>query len=136
MYPRQACPGHSHQACHEYLHKAFPKSTEVEKNMAETSYDALLKLPMGKKEATIVINEHGEGTPEGNFEGSFTVLDSTAPFVNGKISEDGTYSAQCTITTIMGTTDVEAEWKIIDGKIDGSVKNRMGRSPLKAPDLW
>lgn len=99
--------------------------------MVET-YDALLKMPMDKKECTLTIDRQGDGT----FEGTFTVFGSTAPIVDGKIDDDGNFTCAFTITTIMGTTDAVGEGRVFDGKIDGKMKNKMGIAPIKSADLW
>lgn len=101
--------------------------------MAEKeTYEAIIKLPIGKKPCTLVIENNGDGT----FDGEFTVLGSTAPVTNGKIDEDGNYSADCTITTILGTLEATTEGRIHDGMIDGVAKSRMGVMPVKSEALW
>ncbi|MCL1798689.1 MAG: hypothetical protein FWG23_02965 [Eggerthellaceae bacterium] len=98
--------------------------------MAE-EYDAIIKLPMGKKDCQITIDRHGDGT----FDGTFTVLGSTAPFTNGKIDGEGNFSAGLTITTMLGTQVAEAEGKISDGKVDARAKSRLGTTYIKSPEL-
>jgi len=95
-------------------------------------YDALIKLPIGKKDCQVVIDRKGDGT----FEGTFSVLGSTAPITEGKIDDEGNYSGACKITTILGTMESTTEGKIIDGKIDGCAKNRLGVMPIKSKELW
>ncbi|MGI6217137.1 MAG: hypothetical protein ACOYIK_05945 [Coriobacteriales bacterium] len=98
----------------------------------EEVYDAIIKLPMGKKECRLTINRNGDGT----FDGEFTVLNSTAPVSDGKIDDEGNFSCGCTITTILGTMEGRAEGKVFDGKIDGVAKARIGVLPMKSADLW
>lgn len=100
--------------------------------MAAMTYPIMLKLPMGKKEGELTIDDHGDGT----FSGTFTILGSTADLQNCKVDEDGLYTADGELTTILGTTDMQLEWRIVDGKIDGQGKNRMGRSFMKDLSLW
>ena len=95
-------------------------------------YDALIKLPIGKKDCQVVIDRKDDGT----FEGTFTVLGSTAPITDGKIDAEGNYTGACTITTILGTLEATTEGRIIDGKIDGCAKSRMGVMPIKSKELW
>lgn len=99
--------------------------------MVET-YDALLKMPMGKKECCLTVERNGDGT----FDGTFTVFDATAPIKDGKIDEEGNFTCSFTITTVLGTTDASGEGRLFDGKIDGKMKNRMGTAPIKSHDLW
>lgn len=99
--------------------------------MKET-YEAIIKLPIGKKDCTVEIDPKGDGT----FEGTFTVLGSTAPITDGKIDDEGNYSGACTITTILGTMDATTEGRIYDGKIDGNAKCRIGVMPVKSKELW
>ena len=51
----------------------------------EETYEAIIKLPIGKKPCTVAITRNGDGT----FDGEFTVLNSTAPITNGKIARRG-----------------------------------------------
>ena len=95
-------------------------------------YDAIIKLPMGKKECQVTIDRHGDGT----FDGTFSVLGSTAPFNNGKIDEEGNFSGGITITTMLGTQVAEAEGKISNGTIDARAKSRLGSTFIKSPELW
>ena len=95
-------------------------------------YDAIIKLPIGKKECQVTIDRHDDGT----FDGTFTVLDSTAPIVDGKIDADGNFSGGITITTILGTQEATTEGRIYDGKIDALAKSRLGVTSLKSPELW
>lgn len=99
--------------------------------MKET-YDAVIKLPIGKKECTVMVERAGDGT----FEGTFAVLGSTAPITEGRIDEAGNYSGACTITTMLGTMEAVTEGRIFDGKIDGVAKCRIGVLPLKSKELW
>lgn len=100
--------------------------------MAIETYDAIIKLPIGKKECTLTFDRKGDGT----YEGDFACLGSSAPVKNGKIDDDGNFSAECTITTILGTMEGTAEGRIFDGMIDGVAKARIGVLPLKSPELW
>lgn len=101
--------------------------------MAEKEiYDAIVKLPIGKKPCTLTMVRNGDGT----FDGEFTVLGSTAPVTNGKIDEEGNYTADCTITTMLGTLEATTEGRIVDGKVDGVAKSRMGVMPIKSEELW
>ena len=95
-------------------------------------YDAIIKLPMGKKECQVTIDRHGDGT----FDGTFSVLGSTAPFTDGKIDAEGNFTGGITITTMLGTQVAEAEGRISDGKIDARAKSRLGTTTLKSPELW
>lgn len=99
--------------------------------MTET-YDAIIKLPMGKKECQITIDRHDNGT----FDGTFSVLGSSAPITNGKIDAEGNFSGGFTITTMLGTQVAEAEGKISDGRIDARAKSRLGSTQVKSPELW
>lgn len=98
----------------------------------EEVYEAIIKLPIGKKPCTVAITRNGDGT----FDGEFTVLNSTAPITNGKIDENGNYSGECKITTILGTQEAETEGRIHDGVIDANAKSRLGVMPLKSKELW
>jgi len=98
----------------------------------EETYEAIVKLPIGKKPCTLSLTRNGDGT----FDGEFTVLNSTAPVTDGKIDDDGNYSCNCTITTILGTMEGVAEGRIYDGKIDGCAKCRLGVLPMKSAELW
>ncbi|MDO4291497.1 MAG: hypothetical protein Q4C41_09755 [Eggerthellaceae bacterium] len=100
--------------------------------MATETYEAIIKIPMGKKPCTFTIDRKGDGT----FEGEFTVLGSTAPIHNGKIDDDGNYSCDCAITTFLGTMESVAEGRIHDGLIDGVAKARIGVLPMKSKELW
>ena len=95
-------------------------------------YDAIIKLPMGKKECQITIDRNGDGT----FEGTFSVLGSTAPITDGKIDEEGNFSGGITITTILGTQVATTEGKVYDGKIEATAKSRLGVTSVKSPELW
>lgn len=99
---------------------------------ATETYDAIIKLPIGKKPCTLTVTRNGDGT----FDGEFTVLGSTAPVTNGKIDDEGNYTADCTITTILGTLEATTEGRIHDGKIEGVAKSRMGVMQVKSEDLW
>lgn len=96
------------------------------------TYEAIIKLPIGKKPCTIVMDPKGDGT----FEGEFTVLGSTAPITDGTIDADGNYTGACTITTILGTMEATTEGRVFDGKIDGVAKCRIGVLPVKSEELW
>lgn len=48
--------------------------------MAVETYEAIIKIPIGKKPCTLTIDRKGDGT----FEGEFSVLGSTAPVGNGR----------------------------------------------------
>lgn len=96
------------------------------------TYEAIIKLPIGKKKCTLTIDPKGDGT----FEGTFEVLGSSAPVANGKIDEDGNFSCDCTITTMLGTMQGVAEGRVFDGKIDGVAKARIGVLPMKSAELW
>lgn len=100
--------------------------------MQET-YNALIKLPIGKKRCTLVIERHEGGT----FDGTFSVLGSTAPVVDGKIDEEGSYTGACTITTPLGTLSAVTEGHITpEGFIEGVAKSRMGVMQIKSEELW
>lgn len=99
--------------------------------MAETTYNIIVKLPIGKKDAVLVIDDRGDGT----FGGTMSILGTTSP-IEGTIDAGGNYHSEGTITTMLGTTDLVSDWKIVDGKIDGVAKNRMGKMPMKSPELW
>ncbi len=88
-------------------------SNETEEPMSEV-YEAIIKLPIGKKDCRITIDRHEDGT----FDGTFTVLNSTAPITEGRIDAEGNYSGACEITTILGTMEATTEGRIFDGKID------------------
>ena len=98
----------------------------------EEIYEAIIKLPIGKKPCTVKISRNGDGT----FDGEFTVLGSTAPITDGTIDDEGNYEGACKITTILGTMEATTEGKIGDGKIDGCAKCRLGVLPLKSAELW
>lgn len=98
----------------------------------EEIYEAIIKLPIGKKPCMVAITRNGDGT----FDGEFTVLNSTALIENGKIDDEGNYTGDCKITTILGTMEAETEGKIADGKIDACAKCRLGVLPLKSKELW
>ena len=95
-------------------------------------YDAIIKLPIGKKECQVTIDRNGDGT----FDGTFTVLDSTAPIVDGKIDDEGNFSGGITITTILGTQEATTEGRVANGQIDAKAKSRLGVTSLKSPELW
>lgn len=96
------------------------------------TYDAIVKLPVGKKPCTLTMERDGEG----GFTGDFTVLGSTAPVKNGKVDDEGNFSCDCTITTILGTMEGVAEGRVHDGLIDGVAKARIGVLPMKSKELW
>ena len=98
----------------------------------EETYEAVIKLPIGRKPCTVAITRNGDGA----FDGEFTVLNSTAPITKGKIAEDGNYTGECKITTILGTMEATTEGRIYDGKIDACAKCRLGVLPLKSKELW
>lgn len=98
----------------------------------EETYEAVIKLPIGRKPCTVAITRNGDGT----FDGEFTVLNSTAPITNGKIDEDGNYTGECKITTILGTMEATTEGRIYDGKIDAWRQVPPGVLPLKSKELW
>ena len=98
----------------------------------EEIYEAIVKLPIGKKPCTFTINRNGDGT----FDGTFSVLGSTAPVSDGKIDDEGNYSCACTITPMLGTMEGVAEGRVFDGKIDGVAKARIGVLPMKSAELW
>lgn len=98
----------------------------------EEVYNALVKLPIGKKPCTLTMERNGDGT----FNGQFTVLGSTAPVSDGKVDEEGNFSCGCTITTMLGTMEGVAEGRVFDGKIDGVAKARIGVLPMKSEELW
>lgn len=98
----------------------------------EEIYEAIIKLSIGKKPCMVAITRNGDGT----FDGEFTVLNSTALIENGKIDDEGNYTGDCKITTILGTMEAETEGKIADGKIDACAKCRLGVLPLKSKELW
>ena len=100
--------------------------------MAIETYEAIIKIPIGKKPCTITIDRKGDGT----FEGEFSVLGSTAPVTDGKIDDEGNFSCGCTITTILGTMEGVAEGRVYDGLIDGVAKARIGVMPMKSESLW
>ena len=100
--------------------------------MAIETYEAIIKIPIGKKPCTITIDRKGDGT----FEGEFSVLGSTAPVTDGKIDDEGNFSCGCTITTILGTMEGVAEGRVYDGLIDGVAKARIGVMPMKSASLW
>lgn len=100
--------------------------------MAVETYDAIIKIPIGKKPCSMTMERHGDGT----FTGEFTVLGSTAPVEDGKIDEDGNYSCKCTITTMLGTMEGIAEGRVHDGLIEGVSKTRMGVMQMKSESLW
>lgn len=100
--------------------------------MAAEVYEGKIKLPMGKKDFKLTIDRNGDGT----FDGEFTVLGSTAPVTDGKIDDEGNFSAACTITTILGTMEGETEGRVYDGLIDGVAKARIGVLPMKSAELW
>lgn len=95
-------------------------------------FDAIIKLPMGKKECQVTIDRHDDGT----FDGTFSVLGSTAPITEGKIDAEGNFSGGITITTMLGTQVATTEGKIFDGKIEATAKSRLGTTSLKSPELW
>ena len=95
-------------------------------------YDAIIKLPMGKKDCQVIIDRHDDGT----FDGTFSVLGSTAPITEGKIDAEGNFSGGITITTMLGTQVATTEGRIFDGKIEATAKSRLGTTSLKSPDLW
>ena len=98
----------------------------------EEVYEAIAKLPIGKKKCTLTINRDGEG----GFTGDFSILGSTAPIANGKIDDEGNYSCECTITTMLGTMNGVSEGRVYDGLIDGVAKARIGVIPMKSESLW
>ena len=98
----------------------------------EEIYEAIAKLPIGKKPCTLTIRRNGDGT----FDGTFSVLGSTAPVTDGKIDDEGNYTCACTITTMLGTMEGIAEGRVFDGKIDGVAKARIGVIPMKSAELW
>lgn len=98
----------------------------------EEVYNALVKLPIGKKPCTLTMERNGDGT----FSGQFTVLGSTAPVSDGKIDDEGNFSCGCTITTMLGTMEGVAEGCVFDGKVDGVAKARIGVLPMKSEELW
>ncbi len=98
----------------------------------EESYDALVKLPIGKKKCNLTITRNGDGT----FDGTFSVLGSSASVSDGKIDDEGNYTAACTITTPLGTLEATTEGVIKDGIIDGVDKSRVGVMPIKSEKLW
>lgn len=98
----------------------------------EEVYNALVKLPIGKKPCTLTMERNGDGT----FNGQFTVLGSTAPVSDGKVDEEGNFSCGCTITTMLGTMEGVAEGRVFDGKVDGVAKARIGVLPMKSEELW
>ena len=101
--------------------------------MAIETYDAIIKLPIGKKPCTVTIERRGDGT----FDGTFSVLGATAPTTDGKIDDEGNFSCDCTITTIMGTMEATAEGRVRpDGLIEGDAKCRMGVMEMKSRELW
>ena len=100
--------------------------------MAVEVYEAIIKIPIGKKPCKLTINRKGDGT----FEGEFTVLGSTAPVSDGKIDDEGNFTCGCTITTILGTMDGVAEGRVYDGLIDGVAKARIGVLEMKSAELW
>ena len=93
----------------------------------EGTYEAVIKLPIGRKPCTVAITRNGDGA----FDGEFTVS-----ITNGKIDEDGNYTGECKITTILGTMEATTEGRIYDGKIDACAKCRLGVLPLKSKELW
>lgn len=97
-----------------------------------TAYDAIVKLPIGKKGCTLAIEPAGDGA----FTGEFTVLGSTAPVSDGKIDDEGNFGCGCTITTMLGTMEGVAEGRVFDGKLDGQAKARIGVLPMKSKELW
>ncbi len=96
------------------------------------TYEAIIKLPIGKKPCTLKVSRAGDGT----FEGEFTVLGSTAPITNGRIDDEGNYTGECKITTILGTMEAQTEGRLRDGLIDGCAKCRIGVLPVKSAELW
>ena len=100
--------------------------------MAVETYKAIIKIPIGKKPCTLTMERHGDGT----FEGSFSVLGSTAPVQDGTIDADGNYTCKCTITTILGTMESVAEGRVHDGLVEGVAKSRMGVMQMKSAELW
>ena len=98
----------------------------------EEVYEGKIKLPMGKKDFKLTITRNGDGS----FDGEFTVLGSTAPITDGKIDDEGNYTAACKITTILGTQEATTEGRVHDGLIDGVAKCRIGVLPLKSNELW
>ncbi len=100
--------------------------------MAVETYEAIVKIPIGKKPCMLTIDRQGDGT----FVGDFTVLGSTAPVKNGKIDDEGNFSCDCTITTMLGTMEGVAEGRVYDGLIDGVAKARIGVLPMKSKELW
>ncbi|MCL2826366.1 MAG: hypothetical protein FWD72_03065 [Eggerthellaceae bacterium] len=99
--------------------------------MTET-YDAIIKLPMGKKECQVTIDRKDDGT----FDGTFSVLGSTAPITDGKIDAEGNFSGGITITTMLGTQVATTAGRVHDGQIEASAKSRLGTTTLKSPELW
>lgn len=100
--------------------------------MAVETYEAIVKIPIGKKPCTLTIDRQGDGT----FVGEFSVLGSTAPIKDGKIDDDGNFGCGCTITTMLGTMEGVAEGRVYDGLIDGVAKARIGVMPMKSKELW
>ena len=100
--------------------------------MAVETYEAIIKIPIGKKPCTLTIDRTGAGTVEGEF----SVLGSTAPIGNGKIDDEGNFTCDCTITTILGTMEGVAEGRVWDGLVDGVAKARIGVLPMKSESLW
>ena len=100
--------------------------------MAVETYEAIIKIPIGKKPCTLTVDRKGDGA----FEGEFSVLGSTAPIKNGRIDDEGNYSCDCTITTILGTMEGVAEGRIHDGLIEGVAKARIGVLEMKSAELW
>lgn len=99
----------------------------------EETYEALVKLPIGKKKCTLVLERHDDGT----FDGTFSVLGSTAPVTDGHIDADGNYTGACTITTPLGTLESTTEGRINpDGTVEGVAKSRMGVMQIKSEELW
>jgi hypothetical protein len=98
----------------------------------EEIYEAKIKLPIGRKDCTVALTRNEDGT----FKGEFTVLGSTAPITNGKIDEEGNYSGECSITTMLGTLEATTEGRVWDGKIEGVAKSRAGVMQIKSLELW
>lgn len=98
----------------------------------EEVYNAVAKLPIGKKPCMLTMERNGDGT----FSGQFTVLGSTAPVSNGMVDDEGNFSCGCTITTMLGTMEGVAEGRVFDGKLDGVAKARIGVLPMKSEELW